>query len=193
MKLASLIAVAGIAAAAAAQGTMTYSWTVEDSADGDASIINGSAILSLYATMDPAATGFAGSIYDVTGDAEWAAGTVDSYDNLLDALTDDGTLGGDNNITGIESFQLPPLFNPLFDGSNPIKIYSVTWTPASYAGQTVNVADTNHLNDDVYLDDFGSSVGYDGVYGSATFTVAPAPASVALLGLGGLLAGRRRR
>ncbi|MCC7387799.1 MAG: hypothetical protein IT431_03435, partial [Phycisphaerales bacterium] len=46
MKLVSLIAVAGIAAAASAQNTMTYSWTVSDTelSPGE------SATLTLWAT-----------------------------------------------------------------------------------------------------------------------------------------------
>ena len=62
MKLASLIAVAGIAAAASAQ-TMTYSWTVSDAelSPGE------SATLTLWATMAPGKIGFAGSIYDIIG------------------------------------------------------------------------------------------------------------------------------
>ena len=191
MKTTALIIVAGMAAAASAQ-VMTISWTVADSADGDPSEINGSAVLSMWASMDPGATGFAGSIYDILGDAEWAAGTVDSYDNLLDALTDDGTLQGNNDITGVESFQLPPLFNPFFDASNPIQLYAITWTPASYAGQSVS-GTTSHLNFDVYTDTSGTSVGYQGDVTGFRFTVAPAPASMALLGLGGLVATRRRR
>ena len=193
MKLASLIAVAGIAAVASAQ-TLTYSWSVSDTGNGDGFIEAGeSALLSMVGTMDPGATGFAGSIYQILGDAEWAAGSVDSYDNLLDALTNDGVLQGNGDITGIESFQLPPLFNPFFDASNPIALYKITWTPASYDGQTVVVGDANHLNNDVYTDTSGTSIPYDGVAGTATFQVAPAPASMALLGLGGLVATRRRR
>jgi hypothetical protein len=194
MKTTALIVVAGIAAAASAQGTKYITWTVGDTGNNDGVIdVGESALLDMWAQMDPGAVGFAGSIYDISGDGEWAAGTLDSYDNLLDALTNDGTLGGGNSITNIESFQLPPLFNPNFDASNPIHLYSMRWTPTSYAGQSVSGSSGNHLNFDVYTDDFGTSVPYTGDVSGFTFRVAPAPASVALLGLGGLVAGRRRR
>jgi len=194
MKLASLIAVAGFAAAAAAQGTLTYSWSVSDTGNGDGLIEPGeSALLTMVGTMDPGATGFAGSIYDIVGIQNWDTGTVDVYENHLDALTGPGNLQGNNDILTIESFQLPPLFNPDFDASNPITLYTITWTPADYSSRLVQVGDTNHLNNDVYTDDFGTSVPYDGVTGMAEFNVIPAPASMALLGLGGLIAGRRRR
>jgi len=193
MKLASLIAVAGIAAVASAQ-TMTYSWSVGDTGNNNGIIEPGeSALLTLSAAMDPGAVGFAGSIYDITGVAFWDTGTVDSYENLVDSLsTGPGTLMGNNDIQGIEAFQLPPFFNPAFDASNPIAIYAITWTPSDYTARTVEVADANHLNNDVYTDDFGSSTGYQGIAGAARFNVVPAPASLALLGLGGLVARRRR-
>jgi len=194
MKLASLFAVAGLAAAAAAQGTLTYSWSVSDTGNGDGVIEPGeSALLTMTGSMDPGATGFAGSIYDVVGVSNWDTGAVASYTNHLKDLTDDGQLQGNGNILAIESFQLPSAFNPNFDASNPITLYSITWTPNDYTARTVEVGDGNHLNNDVYTDNFGTSVSYTGVAGVASFNVVPAPASMALLGLGGLVAGRRRR
>jgi MYXO-CTERM domain-containing protein len=193
MKLASLIAVAGIAAAASAQ-TLTYSWSVSDTVDGDGIIEPGeSALLTMVGTMDPGATGFAGSIYEVRGVSNWDTGAVASYTNHLKDLTNDGVLQANGDILAIESFQLPSAFNPNFDASNPITLYSITWTPNDYSNRTVEVGDANHLNNDVYTDNFGTSVSYTGVTGGASFQVVPAPASMALLGLGGLVAGRRRR
>jgi MYXO-CTERM domain-containing protein len=197
VKLASITVVAGLAAAAAAQnGTMTYVWTVGDTGNGDGNInVGESALLSLWASMDPGATGFAGSIYDIKGFLNWDTGTVESAVNLVDTLgTGPGDLQGNNDILGIEAFQLPPFFNPDFDASNPIELYRIIWTPTEYNARSVTLGDANHLNNDIYIDDFGGSVSYDPVPGSASFTVAvPAPASLALLALGGLLAGRSRR
>jgi len=190
----STIVVAGFAAAASAQGTLTYSWSVSDTGNGDGVIEPGeSALLTMKGSMSPSATGFAGSIFDIVGTSNWATGSIDSYENMLDALTGPGNLQGNNDITGIEAFQLPPLFNPNFDASNPVTLYKITWTPNDYSARTVQFGDTNHLNNDVYTDTFGTSVGYSGVPGSGSFNVVPAPASMALLGLGGLVAGRRRR
>ncbi len=192
MKTTALIVVAGMAAVASAQ-TMTISWMVSDTGNGDGIIEPGeSAMLSMWAAMDPGATGFAGSIYDIIGTANFDTGTVDVFDNLLDALTDDGTLGGNNDITGVESFQLPPLFNGEFVADNPIELYNITWTPNDYSNRTVT-GGTSHINFDVYTDDFGTSQSYAGDVSGFSFDVVPAPASVALLGLGGLVAARRRR
>jgi hypothetical protein len=195
MKTAAFIIVAGIAASASAQ-VMTMSWSVSDTGNGDGIIEAGeSALLTMSAHMDPApATGYAGSIFDILGTSNWDTGSVDSYVNLIDSLaTGPGTLGGNNDITGIESFQLPPFFNAEYDASNPIDIYTITWTPSDYSARDVSVGSANHANFSVYTDDFGTSAEYDGAVGGARFSVVPAPASMALLGLGGLVATRRRR
>jgi len=195
MKTTALIVVAGIAAAAGAQ-TMTISWTYSDDGNADGIIDPGeTGIATMWASMDPDQSanqgGFAGSIYDISGDARFADGTS-SYNNLLDSLTDDGTNNGGGSITGIESFQLPVFFNPFFDASNPIALGILTYTPNSYAAGVANFGST-HINFDVYIDNFGTSIPYNGVVNGGSFTIVPAPASMALLGLGGLVATRRRR
>ncbi len=126
----------------------------------------------MIGTMEPGAVGFAGSIYDIRGGTNWTTGTVVSYDNRLDALTDDGELQTNGDILDIEGFQLPPAFNVEFDASNPIELYRVIWTPKSYADRTVTAGDANHLNNDVYTDNFGSSQAYTGVPGSVEFLIA---------------------
>ncbi len=183
MKTTAFIIVAGFAAAASAQ-TMTLSWTTSGTIfDG------GTGTATLWASMDPGATGFAGSIYDFSTDG---AGTY-IFDNLLDALTNDGTDDGMGNVTNIESFQLPPFFNPDFVADNPIAIATFTYTPDTYTPHTVSFTTANHQNFSVYTDDFGTSAEYAGVVNGGSFDVVPAPASMALLGLGGLVATRRRR
>jgi len=183
MKTTAFIIVAGFAAAASAQ-TMTMYWTtsgvINDGETGTA---------TLWAQMDPGSVGFAGSIYNFSTDG---AGTY-TFDNLLDELTDDGTDDGMGNVTNIESFQLPPFFNPNFVADNPIAIATFTYTPDTYTPHTVNFTTADHQNFSVYTDDFGTSAEYSGIVEGGSFEVVPAPASVALLGLGGLVATRRRR
>lgn len=183
-----------VGTAAFGQGVVFYGWDVSDTGNGDGVIEPGeSMVATLYATIDPPQVGFAGSIYEIGGNDVWQAGTVDVHDNLLDSLTDDGQLQADNSVTNIESFQLPPLFNPAFDNSNPIAVYRLVWTPESFAFGTVEVSSRNHLNSDVYTDDFGTSVTYSSVTSTAMVLIVPAPSGVALLALGGLVAARRRR
>jgi len=192
MKTTALIAVAGMAAVASAQ-TMHISWTVSDTGNGDGIIEPGeSALLTMSAHMDPAAAGFAGSIYDILGSSNWDTGSVDSYVNSLSELTDDGQLQGNNDILLVESFQLPAAFNGNFVSDNPIELYNITWTPNDYSARNVSGM-TSHVNFSVYTDSFGTSVEYTGDVRGFSFDVVPAPASMALLGLGGLVAGRRRR
>jgi hypothetical protein len=195
MRSVHVLTVCAAASIAAAQGTMTYAWDVSDTGNGDGFIEPGeTALLTLYALMDPGATGFAGSIFEIAGDDEWQSkGAVVRIDNLLDSLTDNGTLHGDNSITGIEAFQLPPAFNPDFDASNPIALYQVEWEPDF--GQLPIFAEVwtqNHLNNDVYVDDFGTSVAYDGINGSTTVVIFPSPGTALVLSCGVATFARRR-
>jgi hypothetical protein len=190
-----LLCVGAIALEAAGQGTMTYSWSVSDTGNGDGWInVGENAILTLTATMDPPARGFAGSIFEIWGDEEWQAnGTIVRYDNFLDDLTDDGTLEEDNLISGIEAFQLPPLFNPNFDGSNPIVLYEIEWRPDIFRVASIEFWTQNHLNNDVYIDELGTSVPYEGVPGFGSFIIQPAPGTATLLLGAFMLRPRPRR
>ncbi|HZW11328.1 MAG TPA: hypothetical protein VFF69_15600 [Phycisphaerales bacterium] len=186
-------AAAAIAAAGAACGqTITYFWTVTtDNGDTDIGPGEDSAYLSLWAHMAPEATGIAGSIYDIRGIENWDTGEITSYSHLLSAFGE-VSIQSNNDIVFIESFQLPPAFNRNFDASNPVELFRITWTASDFSARTVELGDANHLNNDVYTDEFGSSVPYEGVPGVAEFTIAiPGPGGLLLLGLGAL--GRRVR
>lgn len=188
------VALGALAGLASAQ-VMTITWDITDTGDADGVITPGeSAVLTMFAEMDPMQVGFAGAIYGIGGDADWQAGAIGSYQNLVDSLnTGPGTLGAGNFITNIQNFQLPPFFNPNFDASNPIALYKIVWTPADYTPKNVGFGSIDHVNFDVYTDDFGTSTGYQGDVYSGLIKVIPAPASAALLGLGGLVGVRRRR
>jgi len=98
----------------------------------------------------------------------------------------------DNNTTGVRT-------------TNPItNIYTFVWTPASYNSRTVQVtmspsAASNgnaaavmvRTNPDTSLPPTAVNALFN--LGSASIPVVPAPSSLALLGLGGLIVGRRRR
>jgi hypothetical protein len=192
MRATVLAGVVALAAAGAAWGqTITYFWTVTTD-DGDADVkIGEQAYLSLWGHMDPEAVGFAGSIYDIRGIQNWDTGEVESHTNLLYSI------GGDyvqpnNDILFIEAFQLPPSFNPNFDASNPVEMFRIVWSTEDYSRRVVEVGDMNHLNNDVYIDEFGASVSYEGIPGVAEFTVAiPGPGGLALLGLAAVRRVRR--
>ncbi|HZW09350.1 MAG TPA: hypothetical protein VFF69_05545 [Phycisphaerales bacterium] len=193
-RIASIATLTTAAGAGLAQGTLTYFWDVNGTGSNTATIGPGETVsLRLLAAWDGPGSGFAGSIYDILGIENWDTGTVTRYDNLLDELTGDGNLQPNNDILGIESFQLPPAFNPNFDRSNPIAIYEIDWTPDDYTARTVRLTDANHLNDTIYTDDFGTSIEFDrNPSEGATIHIIPAPGVLAFAPIG-LLACRRRR
>jgi MYXO-CTERM domain-containing protein len=101
--------------------------------------------------------------------------------------------GGD--ITGITAGQIhfpPPVpANP----ANPIKVFEATWSTANFAIRTVDLA-TRTTRFDVYIS--ATSPASQSrlttlMEGAGGIEVVPAPSALALLGLGGLVAGRRRR
>jgi MYXO-CTERM domain-containing protein len=187
-----LAVVAGLASAATGQ-TLTLSWHVSDTGNGDGIVEPGESLLAtLYAHMEPGQTGFAGAIFSIAGNDEWQHGTIESYDNKLDSLTDDGQLQPDNSILNIEAFQLPPAFNQDFVADNPIEVYEIVWTPENGVYRYVEWGTRDHLNGDVYTDDFGTSVPYTVVPGSASISI-PTPGVLVVLGVAGLGVRRRQR
>lgn len=184
------------AAGAAPAQFVTYYWDINDTGLNMEMVPRGEPVnLKMYAIWEPhdGTVGFAGSIYEILGGSDWGAGQVTMYDNKLDDLTDDGDLRANGDILDIESFQLPPLFNPLFREDYPILLYELEWTPNDTESRLVTVTDANHLNNDFYTDDFGTSVGFDqNPSEGATILFVPAPAGALVLGIG-LLASRRPR
>ncbi|MCC7387459.1 MAG: hypothetical protein IT431_01695 [Phycisphaerales bacterium] len=192
----AVIALTG--AAALGQGTMTFSWTTEDTGNGDGVLQPGeSAVLTLWAFMDPEQVGLAGTNYDIAGDARWGStGSIDHAMNFIDSLgTGPGTLHADNSITGIKAFQLPPFFNMLFYADNPVALYEIVWTPTDYSPGSIGFWCENHQNASVYTDNFGSSVEYAIVNEPGSMRVVPAPGSFVALGVAfgaGAAFGRRK-
>lgn len=194
---ASAAAIVGLAAAAgpAAGQTICWYWDLVDTAGNVGFVdVGESAHLALWASFDPINHGFSqAGPYNITGDAEWANGTVDAFNNLLFLIYGYGTLGSGNNIAGIENFQLNELFNPGYRDENPIQLYSIEWTPDRYAGQFATI--TNNAPDAyIYTNGLGSSVLYSGDpdCGPFTFQVLPAPGGLALLGIAMLTLHPRR-
>lgn len=191
-----LLTMCGGAACAMAQGTITYYWEVSGTGSNTATIGPGEiASLELWAMWEPSEDilGFAGTIYDILGIENWGTGEVRWWRNRL-GVGWDGPPDSENNITGIESFQLPPLFNPLFNYDHPLLLYEIGWEPDDYSPRRVRVSDGVHWNNDLYLDELGSSVSYDQAPSEgATIHIVPAPASVAAMLCAGVMTARRRR
>lgn len=201
MKATAILVACGLAAAAAARGTVEYCFMASDTGNGDGTLEPGeAAVITLVATVDPDQSanggGFAGSIFDVVGVTNWDTGRVTDFQFVGDFadMSIPGEVQANNDITGIETFRLPSAFDPDFDFSNPVVLAWIEWAPDDYTRRTVQVTEANHLNNSVYTDEFGTNVEFQATSCRLlNIPIVPAPGSVALLGLGGLMAARRRR
>ena len=189
----ALLALAGTAAIASAGYTMHWYWT------GPATLNPGdTGHYTLYSKFasgpgEPL-VGYAGSIFEITANASDVGGFISNgngNDLLGDLSPEDGTQIDNNNIVGIDTFQLPPFFNPLYSYDNPIWVYELDITVN--APGTVTLTTQNHLNHSVYVSNMGANVESTPTIDAFRITVVPTPASLGLIGLGGLVAARRRR
>ncbi len=181
----ALVAVAGVAAAASAQ-SITMSIADATLAVGESTTVTLSA-------------GYGGTDYAIAGVATSVIGGGDNWSDLalIAPMAGPGTSAGatsGNGVDGIIAGQLnfPPAMI-YADATNPIAFWSATYT-ASAEGVFDLSTDTSKF--DVYVArDRSTSESRlaDLQEGAGTITVVPAPASLALLGLGGLAAARRRR
>lgn len=182
------------AAAAMGQGTMTFSWTASDTGNGDGIVEPGeSAVVTLWAFMDPEAVMFAAAYYDIAGDEAWQGRvSIDRFTCLIDDLgVGPGELQGDNRITGIENFQFPPFWGGYHFG-NPVALYEIVWTPTEYGHWAAGFWTENHLAAAVYTDTYGDHVEYAVAIEPGSVQVVPAPGAALLLAGAGLGVFRRR-
>ena len=189
----ALTAIAGVAGIASAQ-TANFTW----SNDAPGPVAVGDVVtmtLALDFTPDPG-FGFTSSLFDIVTDDDdngYAGGI--NHDETMGlgryfqfAGTFDGTTVG-SDIMRADEFQLPQSFGG-GDPTNPIaNFYVFEFTVTDDRVRTVTYT-SMHDNADVYQDGFGTSVPYDAVVAGTSFDIIPAPASIALLGLGLI---RRRR
>lgn len=206
-KIVALVAVAGLAAAASAAGNLVLSMVPRTASTGP----GGSVVLDVYADWSGVTGGLmlAGWKFDVVGNA---FGTLTGDVNNDDASTG-FTQGVNNGISGVNLLdfgggQLPPGFGGQYDDVNAY-LGTVTYTDGgtAVANYTVSLAVIDYISPAGSLNVFIGASGTQSRSGltstTSTHTVTfdigsfdviiPSPASMALLGLGGLVAGRRRR
>ena len=132
--------------------------------------------------------------------AEWSlrGDTTGDFSGPGSAFTDPGQVGGtpaSGDVMDIITGQLQfPSGGFFADTSDPILIWSGTWSTTDFTTRTVDLTtDTGRYS--LYLDDTGlsSDVTSTVIEAAGQIEVIPAPASLALVGLGGLVALRRRR
>jgi hypothetical protein len=197
-KIVALIGVAGLAAAANGQ-TGSAEWMANVVApDGGTTA---TVTLSANMTADTPFVALSATIFDTLNTAGSDFGGITSWEvlNSLDELTQDLTTTDGDSLFGTNAGQLT-VFGP-FTSANPIDILTFTWTAddgfvigagsdVSYTTSTTNfllwVGDDKKTADAL---DIGGSV-TDAAFG---WQVVPTPASMALLGFGGLALARRRR
>lgn len=211
----AVLAVAGLAAVAQAQDTtMTYSivWDKASINPGETNtgkvVVEikpgiGSTILWTTAPGKGQAgilKAFASSIFDTLSVLNGNQGTLAwTVPAALGVAGIPGTSNGAGGITGTNAGQVAPPLNPTPVLDNPITVLNISWTGNAGFSGDVNYG-IKSSSGKMFLDiSTGGNpiwVGHNAtsrVDGQGGFTVVPAPASMALLGLGGLVAARRRR
>jgi uncharacterized protein (TIGR03382 family) len=189
----ALVALAGLATGAMAANTWTAVITYSNPAnriinDGD------TATVEIWAGFDDNLYAFAGGAFAVNTDD--AAGSWSDFDR---DLTGPGTKGGTangGNVTDIITGQLhfPPA-NIFADTSNPILAWHGTFTTTDLSFRDVALS-TASTKFDIYINDAGVSDQFLDSLVELAGTIGvgvPTPGTAALLGLGALAAGRRRR
>ncbi|MEO1007094.1 MAG: PEP-CTERM sorting domain-containing protein [Planctomycetota bacterium] len=190
MKTCALIAIAGMAAAAAGQ-SINIDVANPTLGPGESTIVTLSAS---YPDGDFAIAGIATDFVSSVGSTGW------SDLALVAPMDGPGTSFGTPSATGVDGIVAGQLNFPpagiYADPSNPIVFWQATYTmPDVLPGPGVVDISTRTSRFDVYVG-MGSSVSEsrldDLVEGSATIGI-PAPGSLALLAFGGVAAMRRRR
>ena len=187
----ALVAVAGVAAAASAQ-SLNINVANPTLGPGESTAVTLSAG---YGGTDYAVAGVATRFISSVGSTGW------SDLALIAPMNGPGTSAGAASGTGVDGIIAGQLnFPPAMifaDPTNPIAFWSATYTaPADVADAFTVDLSTSTSRFDVYVarDSSRSESRLSSLNeGAGAINVVPAPASLALLGLGGLAAARRRR
>lgn len=188
----AFLAVAGMATAASAQ---TGGWVI-DVSGGPVSPSNPSATVQILAEFTGAFAFAAGDGDLQAGDGGWSAIAMLPVGDPLGPPPPGTTAGtiADPNVNGYLLGQI--MFLPagiLPSTANPIPLWEGTWSTGDFTPRNV---DLNTANTSQFLlyDTAGRSVPISApTMGAGVITVVPEPATLALLGLAGLVAVRRRR
>jgi len=190
----AILGVAGLAASAAAQSNGTY--VIMSS--NDVSPGTPETTISVYAAWDQGAPGdfVLGAVnYDLVA----AEGEFTGTNLVLGANPPNnaGTPAGSRvNGAAIGQVHLPTLGLP-GNPDNPILLAEYTWTTTNFSNRTVDLSTESTSNFSIVPGPGGVSMNLvtsgDFSPGSGVINVVPAPSALALLGLGGLVAARRRR
>ena len=191
MKTAAILAVAGVAAAAAAQ-SINIDVANPTLGPGESTTVT---MTAGYGGTDYAVAGIATNFISSVGSDGW------SDLALIAPMNGPGTSAGAPSGTGVDGIIAGQLnFPPAMIyavAANPIAFWSATYTAPAVVDTPFTVdLNTRTSRFDVYVrrdSSLSESRLADLAEGQGAINVVPAPASLALLGLGGLAAARRRR
>ncbi len=167
---------------------------------GHASGLPQSTVITLRAKFDDATDyAFAAGELDFIADELGIAGT-NWTDNMLIAPFDvDGTYEGDLEPDGASGILLGQLHFPgagiFADTSNPVDVWRIEYTATDFTPRVIDLT-TLTSRFDVYIDSTGLSRTVDPgslMEGTGEIRIIPAPATLALGAMAGLVAVRRRR
>lgn len=211
----ALIAVAGLATAASGQNQPPppTAGTFRITSSNVVSPTSPSTTIEFYAIWTGPLYLFGASNYDLhaRNSAGVGDGTFSNEANILNPLGQLGTSAGTPagpNVTGASNGQLhaPPFF--FGNQANPLLLATYTWETTDFTVRTVDLSTSGTVGFlTALIADWGSPPPPNGVFAGTTFQmlpgeftpgsgsieVIPAPSALALLGLGGLVAARRRR
>lgn len=192
--------VVGLASSAAAQ---TGGLVIVPSISTIDSTVSTTYTLSVYASADFGTHVFGGAFNMVnTGDAGIVTGMDFTHATWGAFGQNDFGHSGDGNHDGIRfgQFFIPGLTPPLADSSlanGDVLIGSFEVTVAANALGVIDWSTADNPGAGFILEIFdevsGTTTSLTASHGTAQVNIIPAPSSMALLGLGGLVAGRRRR
>lgn len=183
----ALVGVAGLATAAFGQA----GWRIDVSNNITGPGQNSAEVTvsAFYSAPDHA---FGGGLFNVVAsEAGWVAG---SNEVILPPPSNPGTING-ASITGITAGQVhfPPVV--MANTANPLATWKATWSTNDFSPRSVSLS-TVTTRFDVYISattpqSVSRLTGL--LEGAGEIRIVPAPSALALLGLGGLVAARRRR
>ena len=191
MKTIAIATVAGFAAVSAAQSVATF--TVTPSATEIAP--GGTVTFEVTAQADSGLVGNNSGIGGVNLSVDIANGTLD-MGSLSATSSAFGQVNTDESDSNFQiSFQANSFAGDNFDIGEVLFSFSVTAGDIGTLDISTSQGSLSGFNAAVGIPaPFGTAVAYDTVnFGGASVNVIPAPGAVAVLGLGGLAAARRRR
>jgi uncharacterized protein (TIGR03382 family) len=190
----ALVALAGLASGASATNT----WQVKISYDNGLGYVDAGsgAKIQIWAGFDDNLYAFAGALLDINTDE--AGGSWSAFGrDLKGPGTKDGVASGGNVLGALPGQLHFPPGGIFADTSNPILAWHGTFNSSGPYDNHVAQLTTKTSKYNVYINADGTSQDFiksliEGAGGIQIGPV-PTPATAALLGLGALAAGRRRR